>query len=59
MSTAHQPSTDGQVERTNKTLEEMLRSYVLSNWQSFIQLHYVIITVYFLGALVNQFPPTP
>ena len=28
MSTAHQPSTDGQVERTNKTLEEMLRSYV-------------------------------
>ena len=28
MSTAHQPSTDGQVERINKTLEEMLRSYV-------------------------------
>ena len=28
MSTAHRPQTDGQVERANKTIEEMLRAYV-------------------------------
>ena len=28
MSTAHRPQSDGQVERANKTIEEMLRAYV-------------------------------
>ena len=35
MSSAHQPSTDGLVERHNQVLEEMLRSYVSTahdNW---------------------------
>ena len=39
MSSAHQPSTDGQVERTNKVLEEMLRSYVSTlhtDWDEWI-----------------------
>ena len=39
MTSAHQPSTDGQVERTNKVLEEMLRSYVSNlhtDWDEWI-----------------------
>ena len=28
LSSAYQPQTDGQTERTNRTLEEMLRAYV-------------------------------
>lgn len=39
MSSAYQPSTDGQVERANKTLEEMIRSFVNSShtdWDEYL-----------------------
>jgi hypothetical protein len=36
MSSSHRPQTDGQTERTNRTMEEMLRHYVNyrhNNWE--------------------------
>src|SRR6185369_5885441 len=41
MSTAFHPQTDGQTERTNRTLEEMLRAYVSykqNNWDKYLAL---------------------
>ena len=42
MSTSDHPETDGQSERTNRTVIEMLRSHVNernTNWSDFIPLH--------------------
>jgi transposase InsO family protein len=40
-STAYHPETDGQTERTNQTLEDMLRMYVMDqqkSWEEFLPL---------------------
>ena len=37
MSTAHRPQSDGQVERANKTIEEMLRAYVNTSHNDWCQ----------------------
>ena len=48
-STAYHPETDGQTERTNQTLEDMLRMYVMDqqkHWEGFLPLvESVIMTV--------------
>jgi hypothetical protein len=41
MSTSHHPETDGQTERTNRTVEEMLRAFVnykQNNWDEYLAL---------------------
>jgi hypothetical protein len=49
MSTAYHPQTDGQTERANRTLEEMLRSYVAFNQKDWDE-HLVAAEVAFNGS---------
>jgi hypothetical protein len=47
LSTAYHPETDGQTERTNQTLEDMLRMYVMDQrkrWEEFLPLVELLIT---------------
>ena len=34
MSTAYHPQTDGQTERVNQTMEDMLRACILDSWRN-------------------------
>ena len=41
MSTSHHPQTDGQIERVNQVIEDMLRMYVMdqpTKWENYLHL---------------------